>query len=202
MSDRVTLHGPRDPGPPGYPPAGPAIVVMGVSGSGKSTVGAALAEALSVPFVDGDALHPAENVAKMSAGIPLTDEDRWPWLAAVGQRLHDARPAGMVIACSALRRGYRDVIARHAPAAFFLLLEGSRDVLLRYLGHRRGHFMPVSLLDSQLATLEPLAPDEPGASIDIDAPLDIVVRRALAALPAAGGARTGSPDHAVPGRPA
>lgn len=159
------------------------LVVMGVSGSGKSTIGSALADRLGVPFVDGDELHPEANVAKMSAGIPLTDEDRWPWLAVVGERLHAARGTGLVVACSALKRSYRDAIAGHAPAVFFLLLDGSREVLLRYLGRRRGHFMPVSLLDSQLATLEPLGADEPGATIEIDAPIPDVVARALAALP-------------------
>jgi gluconokinase len=148
-------------------PQPPLIVVMGVSGSGKSTVGALLAEQLGVPFEDADALHPAANVAKMAAGIPLTDVDRWPWLALVGQALHAASRTGLVVACSALKRAYRDAILAEAPAVRFVYLHGSRELLAQRLGHREGHFMPASLLDSQLATLEPLEPDEPGITVDI-----------------------------------
>lgn len=159
----------------------PIVVVMGVSGSGKSTIGEALAEALGVPFIDGDALHPAANVAKMAAGIPLVDADRWPWLDAVGRALREAEDSGegLVVACSALKRGYRDRIAAAAPASVFVHLAGSRDVLSRRLGHRRGHFMPATLLDSQLATLQPLQPGERGLTVDIDAPVGTVVHRAL-----------------------
>ena len=106
-------------------PKAPRVVVMGVSGCGKSTVGELLAQQLGVPFVDGDGLHPAANVAKMSAGIPLTDEDRWPWLEAVGAAIA-AEPGGAVMACSALRRVYRDVIRRAAPGTVFVHLHGSR----------------------------------------------------------------------------
>ncbi len=152
-------------------PKAPRVVVMGVSGCGKSTVGELLAQQLGVPFVDGDALHPAANVAKMSAGIPLTDEDRWPWLEAVGAAIA-AEPGGAVMACSALRRVYRDVIRRAAPGTVFVHLHGSRELLAARMAARPGHFMPPSLLDSQLATLEPLGPDEDGVVLDIAPPPD------------------------------
>lgn len=153
------------------------VVVMGVSGCGKSTVGALLAERLGVPFVDGDGLHPAANVAKMSAGVPLTDEDRWPWLQAVGEAIAD-RPHGAVMACSALRRVYRDVIRRTAPGTVFVHLHGSRDLLAARMAARPGHFMPPSLLDSQLATLEPLEPDEVGVALDVAPTPDVVAAAA------------------------
>lgn len=160
----------------------PLVLVMGVSGSGKSTIGAALAHALGVDFVDGDALHPAANVAKMAAGEPLDDADRWPWLARVGQRLAEARGTGLVVACSALRRAYRDAILAEAPGVVFLHLSGSRELLSSRLTQRQGHFMPPSLLESQLATLEPLADDEPGVVVQNDAPVDAVVAEAVAGI--------------------
>lgn len=135
---------------------------MGVSGSGKSTVGAALAARLGIPFADADDLHPAANVATMAAGIPLTDEDRWPWLALVGGALAAASTTGLVMACSALRRSYRDAIRAAAPEAVFVHLDLAREVLDEQVSGRTDHFMPASLLDSQLATLEPLDPDEAG----------------------------------------
>lgn len=148
-------------------PQPPLIVVMGPSGSGKSTVGAALAAALDVPFADADDLHPASNLAKMAAGQALDDEDRWPWLRLVGGALAAASDTGLVMACSALRRRYRDAIARQAPATFFVELYGDRDLLAERMGAREAHFMPLGLLDSQLAALESLDTDEPGVRVSI-----------------------------------
>ena len=138
------------------------VVVMGVSGSGKTTVGEALAVALGVPFADGDALHPAVNVAKMAAGIPLDDADRAPWLDAVGAVLA-AGP--VVVACSALKHAYRDRLRAAAPGLELVFLEGSRELLDSRMRHRR-HFMPPSLLDSQLATLEPPTAEEQAITVD------------------------------------
>ncbi len=153
-------------------PAPVSVVVAGVSGSGKSTVGALLAERLELPFVDGDALHPPANVAKMAAGVPLDDADRWPWLDAVGERL-GASP--VVVACSALRRVYRDRLRAAAPGVRFVLLDGSRELLAARTGARADHFMPPALLDSQLATLERPDPDEHVLVYDIaQAPAGIV----------------------------
>ena len=150
----------------------PLLVVMGVSGSGKTTVGVALAAALGVPFRDADDLHPAANVAKMAAGIALTDDDRMPWLALVGAELAVA-PDGLVIACSALKKAYRQAILAAAPSVRFVFLDGSRALLESRVQFRRGHFMPASLLDSQLATLEPLAPEEPGVRVSLDEHLTV-----------------------------
>ncbi len=149
--------------------AHPHIVVMGVSGCGKSTVGELLAARLELPFLDADSLHPITNVDKMAKGVPLTDEDRRPWLEEIGRRMAQA-DGGLVVACSALRRSYRELILSQCPTAFFVHLDGSRELLLQRLSEREGHFMPASLLDSQLATLEPLADDEPGTVLSLDAP--------------------------------
>lgn len=155
---------------------------MGVSGAGKTTVGIALAERLGLRFVDADDLHPAANVEKMAAGIPLDDADRWPWLAAVGGALADADEPGLVIACSALKRAYRDVIRARAADVRFVHLTAPVQVLRDRLGHREEHFMPASLLDSQLAILEPLAPDEAGVTVDVSGTLDENVDAVVAAL--------------------
>ncbi|MDQ0924934.1 beta-N-acetylhexosaminidase [Pseudarthrobacter sp. W1I19] len=162
------------------------IVVMGVSGCGKTTIGDLVARELGVPFLDGDSLHPVENVAKMAAGTPLTDEDRWPWLATVGTELANAGDGGLVLACSALRRSYRDAIRAQAPDTIFLHLHGSKEVLRARTEGRTGHFMPPALLESQLATLEPLRADEAGLVVDIAAPVQQVVQEALAGITAVG----------------
>jgi len=148
------------------------VVVMGVSGSGKTTVGAALADALGLRFVDGDALHPAANVAKMAAGIPLDDADRAPWLDAIGAVLADGP---VVVACSALKRAYRDRLRDVAPELQLVFLDGSPALLASRMAARPGHFMPTSLLDSQLATLERPDPDEHALTADIAAPAEEIV---------------------------
>jgi gluconokinase len=131
------------------------LVVMGVSGSGKSSVGRAIAAALELPFVEGDTLHPPANVEKMASGIPLTDEDRWPWLDKIGAELAEAQK-GVVVSCSALKKSYRDRLRQEAGGPLgFIFLDGSLEVLRDHMSKRTGHFMPLSMLDSQLATLEP-----------------------------------------------
>lgn len=155
---------------------GELLVVMGVSGSGKSTVGAALAQRLRVPFADADDFHPQANIDKMSAGIPLDDHDRGPWLDAIGEWLA-AHPDGGVMSCSALKRSYRDRLRHHAHGVEFVHLAGTPEVLARRMAGRPGHFMPASLLRSQLATLEPLQPDERGVTLDIDQGVDDLVQQ-------------------------
>ena len=155
------------------------IVVMGVSGSGKSTVGAALAQRLGVPFADADDFHPEANVAKMSAGHALNDEDRYPWLDAIGDWLAEHCGAGGVMSCSALKRKYRDQLRKHCPQVRFLHLSGSPEVIGRRQASRPGHFMPASLLASQFDTLEPLEADEHGVVVDVDQDIDAVVENYL-----------------------
>jgi gluconokinase len=161
----------------------PPLVVMGVSGSGKSTVGAALAQRLGVPFADADDLHPPENIAKMTAGHPLDDADRRPWLETIGEWLA-AHPDGGVVSCSALKRTYRDQLRQHVAGLEFLHLAGTRGVIARRQASRPGHFMPASLLDSQFATLEPLEADERGVVIDVDQSVDAIVQQYVDRLPA------------------
>lgn len=138
---------------------------MGVSGSGKSTVGSALAQRLRVPFVDADTLHPPGNIAKMTAGEPLTDDDRHPWLENVGAWLAGHRDGG-VVSCSALKHKYRDQLRAHCPHAEFLHLSGSPELIGGRLAARADHFMPATLLRSQFDALEPLGADEAGVTVD------------------------------------
>ena len=162
-----------------------AIIVMGVSGCGKTSVAEGLAAALSAAFIEGDSLHPAANVEKMSKGIALSDADRWPWLDAVGRALSEAREEGgdVVVSCSALKKSYRDRLrAAAGDALSFVFLKGSREILLSRMAARQGHFMPASLLDSQLATLEDPT-GEPGVvTVQIDRPVDAIVAAALKGL--------------------
>jgi gluconokinase len=150
---------------------------MGVSGSGKSLIGAAFARALDVDFVEGDEYHPAENVDRMSRGIPLTDDDRAGWLRALATRIREAKDAGsgLVVTCSALKRSYRDVLRAGADDLQLVFLRGPRPLIAERLAGRRGHFMPPALLDSQLATLEEPSPDERAWVCDIsESPGDLV----------------------------
>ncbi|MFC5791102.1 gluconokinase [Agromyces tardus] len=156
------------------------VVVMGVSGAGKSTVGALLAARLGLPFVDGDDLHPAANIAKMAAGIPLDDDDRWGWLDAVAEVL--ARPGGAVVAASVLKRRYRDRVRAGAPGTRFVELRGTLTLLRSRLEQRADHFMPPQLLASQFAAWEPLADDEDGLDYDVALEPDAIAEAAATAL--------------------
>jgi gluconokinase len=157
------------------------IVVMGVAGTGKTTVGQDLAGRLGVDYAEADAFHPEANIEKMSSGHPLTDEDRRPWLHAIADWIREHQASGGVVSSSALKRRYRDVL-RTGGDVWFLHLHGQRELIAERMKSRSGHFMPVSLLDSQLADLEPLETDERGVVADIaDAPGEIV-RAALDAL--------------------
>ncbi|WP_201263541.1 gluconokinase [Mycobacterium montefiorense] len=152
---------------------------MGVSGSGKSTVGSALAQRLHASFVDADSLHPPANVAKMGAGQPLDDADRYPWLERVGEWLAGQRDGG-VVSCSALKRTYRDQLRAHCPRVEFLYLRGSPDVISARLAARPDHFMPAELLRSQFDALEPLGADESGVAVDIDQDVETIIDEFLA----------------------
>jgi gluconokinase len=167
----------------------PAIVTMGVCGSGKTTVGERLAERLGVAFRDADEFHPRANVEKMSASVPLTDADRMPWLDAIGTAIHDADPSRpVVVSCSALKRAYRERIGERAGRPVnFVFLTGPSEVLRGRMHGRRGHFMPASLLDSQLATLEPPAADERAFTVSIELPVEEIVDKVLGELAAGAG---------------
>lgn len=154
-----------------------ALVVMGVSGSGKSTIAEHLAARLGWRYVDGDLFHPPTNVAKMSAGHPLTDEDRWPWLRAIAAEIDKLLAAGIssVVACSALKRVYRDILVHGRGDIRIVLLDGTKELIAKRLAARKGHFMPPGLLDSQFKTLELPQPDERPVTVSIDAPVDGIV---------------------------
>lgn len=160
------------------------VVLMGVSGCGKTTVGERLAERLGWPFQEGDALHPPANVAKMSGGVPLTDADRGPWLDAVAAWIDGRRAAhtGGVITCSALKRAYRSVIVGDRPDVRLVYLSGSRETISARLATRSGHFMPASLLASQFATLEEPLADERPIVVTVDGPVEEIVNGILAGL--------------------
>ena len=162
-----------------------AVVVMGVSGAGKSTLGQALAEALGWRFIEGDALHPSANIAKMAAGVPLDDDDRKPFLEAVAGAMVEAGE-GVVATCSSLKRRYRDLIRTRTGEVVFVLPMLDRDQLLERMQHRTGHFMPASLLDSQLADLERPGPDEQALLVEGAADLETQVAAVVAALRAQG----------------
>ena len=153
------------------------IVVMGVTSSGKSSIGKALAERLGIEFMDSDDLHPKANVEKMSRGEPLDDEDRAPWLDWVGDAL--AASEGLVIACSALKRMYRERILAKAPDTVFVVLHGDRSLLAERMAARENHFMPTSLLDSQLETLEMPDGDEPAVTVGVQPSIERIVQRAI-----------------------
>ncbi|MEU2429779.1 gluconokinase [Streptomyces sp. NPDC007861] len=158
------------------------VVVMGVAGTGKTTIGPLLADALGVPYAEGDDFHPADNVAKMTSGVPLDDADREPWLDAIGQWAHGRAGLGGVVSSSALKRKYRDRLRAAAPDAVFLHLTGDRALIERRMAERKGHFMPTTLLDSQFATLQPLQEDEAGVSVDVSGTPQEITERAVAAL--------------------
>jgi carbohydrate kinase (thermoresistant glucokinase family) len=169
--------------------APPVLVVMGVSGSGKSTVGEDLAARLHAAYQEGDALHPEANVDKMSHGIPLTDADRRPWLLAIAAVIDnwlERRQAG-VVACSALKRAYRDILIGDRPRVVLVYLAGSHELIAQRMASRHGHFMPTALLDSQFATLEPPGPDEAPIVVAVDAPPETIVETIVQQL----AARTG-----------
>jgi carbohydrate kinase (thermoresistant glucokinase family) len=166
-----------------------AIIVLGVSGSGKTTVGRELAEHLGFEFCDADDLHSAANIEKMASGHPLTDDDRLPWLNTVGQHIAETerQSGGIVVACSALKRSYRDILRRYDESAFFVHLDGTFELIASRIAARTHHFMPPSLLSSQFATLEALGADEVGVTINIDEDPPDIVDQILASMPSAEG---------------
>jgi gluconokinase len=158
-----------------------AVIVMGVTSCGKTSVGEQLAAMLNCPFIEGDKLHPPSNIQKMSAGLPLDDEDRWPWLAIIGKAMKAEldKGNGVVASCSALKKAYRQKLAETTGTPVtFIFLHGSKDVLAARIANRRGHFMPPSLLESQLRTLEVPGPDEAALQLDVAQPVAELVARA------------------------
>ncbi|MDQ0031715.1 gluconokinase [Arthrobacter bambusae] len=157
------------------------LVVMGVSGSGKSTVGALLAGRLGWAFEEGDALHPQSNIDKMAAGHPLTDEDRYPWLEKVAEWVEQTLDHGEngVITCSALKRSYRNIISRRGSGVVFVFLSGTPETISARLAERHGHFMPASMLGSQFADLEELSPDEPGIRLDVGPAPSVIAQQIM-----------------------
>ncbi|MGJ8526156.1 Gluconokinase [Halomonadaceae bacterium LMG 33818] len=154
-----------------------AIIFMGVSGSGKSTTAEEFAKFIRCPFAEADDFHSKANIAKMSAGIPLQDEDRWPWLRSIQEWISNESAQGhnVVLTCSALKRSYRELLGQANAKVRFVLLDVDRDELVKRMTSREDHYMPVSLLDSQLATLERLAPDEPGITLDANMPTQDII---------------------------
>ena len=166
------------------------VVVMGVSGSGKTTIARGIVEATGLEFSEADAFHSPENIAKMEAGVALTDEDRWPWLRALADWMGAKADEGVstVITCSALKRTYRDVLREGPPSVDFLHLDGPAELIKGRMSQREGHFMPTSLLQSQIDTLEPLDPDESGIVLDLRETPEVLIERALDWLDIAPGA--------------
>jgi gluconokinase len=167
------------------------VVVMGVTGSGKSTVGRLLAERLGVPYAEADSFHPPANVAKMAAGQPLDDADRYPWLIAIGDWIRSRIGLGGVVSCSALKYAYRDLLRTAYPGLWFLHLDADPQTIARRVAVRTGHFMPVSLVESQFAALEPLRPEERGLVVDAAQPPDAIVTATVAAIVSAASADHG-----------
>lgn len=158
------------------------VVVMGVAGTGKTTIGPLLAARLGVPYAEGDDFHPPANIARMSSGIPLDDEDRWPWLDAIGAWAQERAGLGGVVSSSALKRAYRDRLRAAAPGVVFVHLAGDRKLIEERMTHRQGHFMPTALLDSQFAALQPLQADEPGVAVDVSGSPEEITILAVNAL--------------------
>jgi gluconokinase len=158
------------------------VVVMGVAGTGKTTIGPLLAARLGVPYAEGDDFHPQANIDRMTAGAPLTDDDRRPWLDAIGGWAHGREGLGGVVSCSALKRSYRDRLRAAAPGLVFVHLTGDRRLVEDRMAHRQGHFMPTALLDSQFATLQPLQADEAGIAVDVSGSPEEIAERATRAL--------------------
>ena len=175
------------------------VVMMGVSGTGKTTVGRALATRLGWAFAEGDQFHPDANVAKMRRGVPLEDDDRWPWLQAIADWIGEREAAGenAVVACSALKRAYRDLLCSGHASVWFAHLTAPPEELDRRLRNRPGHYMPASLLPSQLATLQPLQPDEPGSVIDDEGGVEVVVVQILDSMPRLPGTDAGNEANAA-----